>query len=74
MAQSGKTFAGSELCSKGPFRRFQHLTNIRSTKVERVLGGQMLDAKTKLCGDHTNGSNIAPTKELTLSRNLIARI
>ena len=23
---------------KGPYKRFQHLTNIRSTKVERMLG------------------------------------
>ena len=23
---------------KGPFKRFQHLTNIRSTEVERMLG------------------------------------
>ena len=26
------------VASKGPFKRFQHLPNIRSTKVERMLG------------------------------------
>lgn len=34
---------------------------------------QMLGAKTMLCRGRSNGSNNAPTKEPTLSRNLVAR-